>query len=417
MNQCIYAVAGIFDALVIIILFDGVMQRRKYTGVVFAIYSILALNCIGAYLLEQYEKNGYLLPWSVILLFFLSLFYEETMIRRVLYVILSQLFAMIAETVTIAFAGLFDFSNNPDAKSVETIELIFSKLVLFIFVMGILVLKKKEKTILKKHLMYFMIVPFISMIIVHGLLDKSSIAWGIALMGILMINLIVYYILNLMAEYTSKIYQQEMLRKQVEKQRENYDNLTEAFQMGNQMLHDVNKHFRQIEMFLEQEDVQQAKKYLYQVEGNLEKSYGVVKTGNMVVDSISSHLKAQLEKIGNDLELDLHIDSKKIVIDDYDFVVILGNIAENVINEMKESKNEKVYWRVETAEEGIIVNVVNPVHKNKKEDSEKKRWFHGLGLNNISETVKKYEGMAQFEKQEECFETMIMIPYEKEINV
>lgn len=54
------------------------------------------------------------------------------------------------------------------------------------------------------------------------------------------------------------------------------------------------------------------------------KNFHVVNCGNVVIDSILSNLKNQLDEQGNILVLELHVDSAKIMLDDNDLVTVLG---------------------------------------------------------------------------------------------
>ena len=42
-----------------------------------------------------------------------------------------------------------------------------------------------------------------------------------------------------------------MLGEQIRNQRENYEKLSQSFKQGNKLLHDVNKHLRQVGALLE----------------------------------------------------------------------------------------------------------------------------------------------------------------------
>ena len=54
----------------------------------------------------------------------------------------------------------------------------------------------------------------------------------------------------------------------------------------------------------------------------------------------------------------------------------------------------------------------NPVSKERHK--KKNPWFHGLGLQNVTSVVEQYGGCAEYNKKQEEFENMILIPYVSE---
>ncbi len=414
MNEYMYAIAGIFDSLVVIIYYDVAMKRREIRGISWMIYSALILTCLVSFFLEQTKWTGVILGWSIFTLFGLTLFYKETMLRRIFHVVFIQILAMIAEAVCILIGNMPWFTELMDENPKRDIELILSKLFFFIFVTVALLLRKKQGTIPRKHLLYLLLVPINSIFVVYGQTTRSDLIWGSSLLGILAINIVVYYILNLLSEYSGKIIREEMLQEQIVRQRENYDKLSQSFKKGNRMLHDFNKHMRQVGQYLEQEEWERASCYLKQMQGSFQQNYSFVKSGNIVIDSILSNLKEQIESLGLFFVLDMHVDKARLHIDDYDLVTILGNISDNVINEIKNRETGEVYFRLETTENELLLHVINPLKEASENKREKNQWFHGLGLENVKETVLRYCGCAKFDKKEDQFETIIMIPYEEE---
>ena len=413
MNQYMYALAGIFDTLVVIAYFDAVMKRRSIKGISTMIYVTLLLTCVVSYVFERMQWTGGVLGWSLLTLFGLSFFYEETIFRRIFHVFFTQVMAMIAESLCVLMGKLSWVANLLDSSTKDEVELVLSKLLFFLLITIALLFRKEHGRISKRHLLCFLTVPVISIFVVYGLANGGGFAWGISLLGVLFINIIVYYILNLISDYSAKLVREELLQEQIRRQRENYEQLSQSFKKRNRMLHDINKHMRQVEQYLEQEEWGRASCYLKQIQGNFQENYRGVKCGNIVIDSILSNLKGQIETFGSTFELEMYVDKTRLHIDDYDLVTILGNISDNVIEEMKRTKLGTVYFRLETTENELLIHVKNPWDPNKIKSDKKNQWFHGLGLENIKETVQRYEGSASFERNGDQFETMIMVPYEE----
>lgn len=262
-------------------------------------------------------------------------------------------------------------------------------------------------------LLSFSLIHILSILIVYGLINGDGLVWQLSLPAIPVLNVLVYYLVYLRADYSARQVREEMLQKQIGIQRENYEKLSQSFQWGNQLLQDVNKHVRQIDDYLEEENWEAASRYVEQMEGSIQKNYHIVNCGNLVMDSILSNLKYQLESQGSVFILELHIDTTRIQVTDYDLVTILGNVADNVIEGVRYLEHAEVYARLETTEDELLIHIKNPTDGEKKRRKKKDHWFHGLGLQNVREVVEKYGGISSFEEKQGCFETMIMIPYKE----
>lgn len=95
--------------------------------------------------------------------------------------------------------------------------------------------------------------------------------------------------------------------------------------------------------------------------------------------------------MGGTFNLELHIDASQIKIADYDLVTILGNVADNVVEEVRFVEASDVYVSLETTENELLIHIKNPIAREKKR-KDLDHWFHGLGLQNVKEAVEMYGG-------------------------
>ena len=73
-----------------------------------------------------------------------------------------------------------------------------------------------------RFLLYFSLVPFMSLFVVYGLGNGQGIALSFSLLAILALNIIAYYLLYLLASFAANEARDEMLGEQIRNQRENY---------------------------------------------------------------------------------------------------------------------------------------------------------------------------------------------------
>ena len=70
--------------------------------------------------------------------------------------------------------------------------------------------------------------------------------------------------------------------------------------------------------------------------------------------------------MGGTFNLELHIDASQIKIADYDLVTILGNVADNVVEEVRFVEASEVDASLETTENELLIHIKNPIAREKK---------------------------------------------------
>lgn len=403
-------VAALFDIMMPYFFYQGISVRKegKWPFAVILITGVV-YNAVSIFCLKNTAPPYVFLILTLIELLCISACFKCKWQFRIVTVVLYELVGSIAEALVIIFStqlGLDKVLN-------EDVKIIICKLLLFIFIVIIRLLHNEQQLVPFRYLIYFLAVPALSIVVIFGYDGNSdNVYWSMFFSAILLLNLVVYHLMNLLAKSVKDQYREESLQEQIEMQKEKYEQLSLQFIKGNKLLHDVNKHFRQLQQYLDDNDIDTAQRYLQKTDLALVQVYGGIKTGNLVLDSLLSNAKTRMDELGGKIELNISIGNNKITMDDYDLVVILGNILDNALEavaqqEDKDSRKIKVEITCKNKHFTILVrNSISPT----KKIVEKNRWFHGLGRQNIEETVGRYSGYATFDKQKEVFETLIVIP-------
>ena len=131
---------------------------------------------------------------------------------------------------------------------------------------------------------------------------------------------------------------------------------------------------------------------------------------NSYVNAILYNKRSLAEQFGINIIYEISL-PKKNDIDILDLPTILFNILDNGIDASKNISNSKIYLKINYNNKYISIYQKNT---NLKNEIVKEQGFHGYGLKIVEETVKKYDGICEWNSSDNYFESIIMIKYKKE---
>lgn len=407
----LYVVSCIFDAFVIYLLFDSFFEkRRENVSVIFIVCGLFLQQAISTIIVNYSESPNLRLVVQVVGVLLLTLFYTGSVLKHILGMVIFVGFSIISEGVAVVSASLMGLNSSEDE---EIILLFLVEIFLLVLVLFAKLFEKKEGSLPKRYQLGFIVVPMLSLVIINGMADnRPTVAWLVGLVGLLIINMVSYYLLNTLTRYIMEQSKKNQMEQQVEIQKEKYEQLSASLIKGNRLIHDINKHHRILKEYLTDYNVTDATVYIDKIDKSFEQVYSSINTGNLIIDSIMGRYKDILEQKGCQSEININIDKNRIIMEDYDLVVVLGNITDNIIEALSDvNSNEKCTAEIELKmTETMFVlyskNSIAPTVKLKKKD----KWFHGLGLLNVKDTIEKYGGSMVACPKDNYFETMIQVP-------
>ena len=419
---------GCFDIFFVKISLDCLIHSRKEnrSTPVFILTAITGevILYMNMYLLSgnhSIEKGLFTVLLNILVYYLLSLFYNANLVQRILVVVVLQFLNAVSE---ILCAPIFQ-SRLTAAHTVretflaESLISFSCQIVSFFFLMiTILYWRRHINRYPSQYHISVLIMPLISFSLLFALSDESilfrdSIFVPIALCGLLMINVLNFYLLEnmLKAQYLS--YQKSHLEKQLNIQKQHFDALTTAYRSTRRVIHDTKKHLFYLRSGIEQGKTDELTDSINTFLGDLERSYINTNTGNLAIDALVGNYKTMSIDKNISFIDHLEVDRSKIHLPDYDMCIILGNLLENAFQAAcKQTKDEKSYIRLIIAirNEKLIIQVINSYHpsltERKHQDFE-----HGYGLENIRNTVKKWNGQfCHSINDEHAFQADVVIP-------
>ena len=202
-------------------------------------------------------------------------------------------------------------------------------------------------------------------------------------------------------------YQNKLLKNQVEE-------VQHIYMTMRGWRHDYHSHLQSLKVKLNQGQIEEAAKYLNELEEDLDDIHQLVESGNINVDAIlNSKLSLAIEQ-----EIDVNVKvaiPDKLPLSDIDCCVLLGNLIDNAIEaceKVEENKFIRLYIGIYKKQLYMsITNATNEVvRKYDEEYISKKRGNHGHGLKRINKVVEKYNGYINRKNEPGVFVCEIMLP-------
>lgn len=204
-------------------------------------------------------------------------------------------------------------------------------------------------------------------------------------------------------------YQVEVMSRQVEE-------VNDLYMRMRGWRHDYHNHLQKLKAHLAMGQIEEARRYLNQLEGDLDGIRVKYTTGNVSLDAIlNSKLSiAEKEKIRINCKAQI---GKNPSVGDMDLCVIIGNLIDNAVESCRKMPLDadrflRIYLC--TQKQQLYIAVTNstrePVRKLDAEFISNKRGDHGHGMKRIDLVVEKYNGYIRRANEPGVFSTEIMLP-------
>ena len=164
-----------------------------------------------------------------------------------------------------------------------------------------------------------------------------------------------------------------------------------------------NKKYQELERFIDESNSDTA--------GKIDK----IDTNHVIVNSIlnTKYREAREKKIVFVVKVN---DLSTLKIKDEDIVLILSNLLNNAIEACEKSERPVIKVKIMKEQKQIIIAVINTIDKEPKEEcgkfitsKEENTELHGIGIQNIKDTVEKYGGTCVIRYDQMIFQFIIVI--------
>lgn len=236
----------------------------------------------------------------------------------------------------------------------------------------------------------------------------------IGLSAICLINVSTFYLYD----KVNDVYRETLDSKVMEERIAMHENQIALMKQSQENIrslwHDMKNHLLLLDTYISQAENEKASQYIKNIQDYMHVPGQHVNSGNYEVDAILNYRLEKAKKMGCKTEIKLKVPDCSFM-SDFDLNMILGNLLDNALEALEHTKNK--YLSVDLKyEKGILVIHICNSYDGTLEQSGKEfvtrkqdRKNHGLGLRNVEQIVKKYNGEQVIQTEGSIFKTSVIL--------
>ena len=264
-----------------------------------------------------------------------------------------------------------------------------------------------------------LIVPIISFLVNSVFLYVSDeyLEYSLILIfGLLLINISIYIIYNFIFEALDKDMKNKILEKENILYREQFENTKKYIDVTRKLNHDFKYHLIHTKKLIENQENKNAINYIediFKLQEDSNKKF--IDTGNYNIDNIVNFKlnEAFNKSISINVESTIPYDIK---ISEFHIVSILGNLIQNAIEANEKVENNRfINLEMKYKLNKLFIIISNrfdrnvKIQNNKLVSTKNNKLEHGIGMENIHNFVKMYNGEVIYSYQDDIFTVEILL--------
>ncbi len=211
---------------------------------------------------------------------------------------------------------------------------------------------------------------------------------------------------------------EELTDKYLNEQKNHYEYLENREIETKKFRHDLRSHMELISNLAKNHEYDKIDEYIEQMHERIDTFGNLITVQNSIVDAIINQYYARAEQSGVTMEvkgrfpMDCNIDT-------YDLCTIFSNVLSNALEAAQETEEKYISVECGYTEKSIIIIVKNSFDAQTKSGNAQCRTrkantdYHGYGLENIKDSVERYNGVFDIETDDNKFTVKILFSNRK----
>ncbi len=337
--------------------------------------------------------------------------------------VVTSLFDNISQIlVKIIYSLLHLPTNNFESVFASLLSLLFILLIVKIY-------KNTYSDIIRKmrfiNMFFFTLLTIVDNMVVSAMwsttvrdyISKRNWVLYIAFIGVILgIFIQLGAVILLFAQKNIYMEKSEITKKYLNAQKNHYEYLKNREIETKKFRHDLKSHMQMLSDLVIHKEYDRFDKYLKAMDIQIEHFGNIITVNNEIADAVIN----QYYEIATNQGLNMQINGlfpADCTIDAYDLCTIFSNILSNAVEASAKSIEKYIYLDCRYTEKHIVIILNNSYlnigqfdnkeFKTLKEDEN----YHGFGLTNIKDSIKKYDGMLNIDITNNEFSLKIILNY------
>ena len=245
--------------------------------------------------------------------------------------------------------------------------------------------------------------------------SKDYIFLMIGMIFMILINLYLFYMMDAAAENEDLKYKLALYEQQAQSNYDYYTRQIESNKTVMKVMHDLRKHMRVMEGLKQYGNQQELQDYVNSFEDMISPLLMRKYCNNVILNTILTDKAGYCEKNSIHFEIDIQnvdIDFMKPI----DITILFGNVLDNAIEACEKADEKQISLKIYPFNQFVYIQLTNSFDKKIKYDKKgrplsDKGKYHGIGLENVENVVRDYNGHIQFTAEEQIFFVEIMFSH------
>ena len=237
--------------------------------------------------------------------------------------------------------------------------------------------------------------------------------------GMLLVNFIVYYLIGSIVKRELKLREYAVFREKVRNETAMYHSISENLEKQRKRTHEYKNQLAAVSALAAEGAYQELRDYIEKIETTLQHRMDAVDTNHVIVNAILNTKYREAVSKGIVFVLKVN-DLSGLKMEEEDLVIILSNLLNNALEACERCEEKRIKLKFVLENGQVVISVKNsmaamPVVESGKVLTSKTKDVqeHGMGIQNVVETVEKYDGRYMVDYGEGEFQFSILIPNEE----
>lgn len=356
--------------------------------------------------------------------------FQEKVWRVFVFMLLFQGLCFVTDYISWAFLNHVFLSARQEYLQTVDLQMFMGVLSLILLFCILLIIKKcfiKQKRAVPTGMQWiriaifpvFTIVTIISILIYFDVSageEQKNVLLCIAF-GLLIMNIFLFYLIGDILEREEKLRKEVLFCKRVKGEIDMYRQISENYNQQRKREHEYKNQMMVVGALAKDRKLGELEDYLNKLDQQPESQVHYYDANHVIVNAVLNTKYQEARNKGIVFVVKIN-DLSHIGIQDEDLVIILSNLLNNAIEACQSCTDRIIKIKLVKEKRKTVISVVNTFEtepllvSGEYQTTKENKEAHGIGIQNIKETVSKYDGSCVVRHKGCLFQVAIVIPGE-----